>query len=100
MTVAAFAEPFIGSGGGLPYTLPFTVGVGGVGNHDDFTVWARELREYRIERAYDRPHIRLYDGDWVFRGTVYGEISGNIGQEVNETGLMKLVLPIDLDDPR
>jgi hypothetical protein len=82
MTLAAFAEPFVGS------------------DHDDFTAWARELREYRIERAYDRPHIRLYDGNWVFRGTVYGEISGNLGQEVNETGLIKLVLPIDLDDPR
>jgi hypothetical protein len=56
VTVAAFAEPFVGT------------------DHDDFTAWARELREYRIERAYDRPHIRLYDGNWVFRGTVYGEI--------------------------
>jgi len=82
MTVSTFAEPFTGT------------------DHADFTAWAREIREYRIERAYDRPTIRLYDGDWVFRGTVYGEISGRLGQEVNETGLIQLKLPIDLDDPR
>ena len=79
---ATFAEPFTGT------------------DHDEFTAWARELREYRIERAYDRPHIRLFDGDWVYRGTVYGEISGHLSQEVNETGLIKLRLPIDLDEPR
>jgi hypothetical protein len=82
MTVAAFAEPFVGT------------------DHDDFTTWARELREYRIERAYDRPNIRLYDGDWVYRGTVYGEIAGSVNPIVNETGTIQLRLPIDLDDPR
>jgi hypothetical protein len=82
MTVATFAEPFTGS------------------DADDFTAWAREVREYRVERAYDRPHIRLYDGDWNFRGTVYGEISGNLTQTVNEPGPIQLKLPIDQDDPR
>lgn len=82
MTVATFAEPFVGT------------------DHDDFAAWAREVREYRIERAYDRPSIRLYDGEWVYRGTVYGEISGNLTQTVNDTGIIKLTLPIDLDDPR
>lgn len=80
--VATFAEPFYGT------------------DHDDFIAWARELREYRIERAYDRPSIRLYDGEWNFRGRVYGEIAGNTSQEINETGLIKIRLPIDLDDPR
>src|ERR1700712_3414782 len=79
---ATFAEPFVGT------------------DHDDFTAWAREVREYRIERAYDRPGIRLYDGDWVYRGTVYGEIAGNLTVTVNETGLISLRLPIDLDNPR
>ena len=60
MTVSTFAEPFTGTA------------------HDDFSVWAREVREYRIERAYDRPTIKLYDGDWKYRGTVYGELSGRI----------------------
>lgn len=82
MTVYAFAEPFVGS------------------DHADFSAWARELREYRIERAFDRPAIKLYDGDWVYRGTVYGEIAGNLTQIVNETGLIQVRLPIDLDDPR
>ncbi|MEV5360573.1 hypothetical protein AB0K45_09540 [Micrococcus luteus] len=79
---AAFADPFVGT------------------DHDDFAQWARELREYRIERAYDRPVIKLYDGDWNYRGTVYGEIAGHLGQVVNDTGIIKLRLPIDLDDRR
>ncbi|MGZ9830139.1 hypothetical protein ACXYTP_24810, partial [Tsukamurella ocularis] len=66
---AAFAEPFTGT------------------DHDDFREWARELRDYRIERAYDRPVIELYDGDWVFRGRVYGELAGNFDLIVNETGI-------------
>lgn len=82
MTVATFAEPFTGT------------------DHDDFALWAREIRDYRIERAYDRPVIKLYDGDWVYRGTVYGEIAGNIHQVVNETGSITLRLPIDLEDRR
>lgn len=82
MTVATFAEPFTGT------------------DHDDFAAWAREVREYRIERANDRPHIRLYDGDWIYRGTVYGELAGSVNITVNETGTIQLRLPIDLDEPR
>jgi len=82
VTVSTFAEPYTGT------------------DHDDFSAWAREVREYRIERAYDRPTIRLYDGDWEFRGTVYGELSGRINPIVNQTGTIQLRLPIDLDDPR
>ena len=82
MTVSTFAEPFTGT------------------DHDDFSAWAREVREYRIERAYDRPSIKLYDGDWNFRGTVYGEISGRVNPIVNKAGTIQLRLPIDLDDPR
>lgn len=82
MTVATFAEPFTGT------------------DHDDFAAWAREVREYRIERAYDRPGIKLYDGDWNYRGTVYGENAGSLNPIVNETGTIQLRLPIDLDDPR
>lgn len=82
MTLATFAEPFTGT------------------DHDDFVQWAREVREYRVERAYDRPMIWLYDGDWVFRGRVYGEIAGNLHPVVNETGTIQLRLPIDLDDRR
>lgn len=82
MTLATFAEPFTGS------------------DHEDFAEWAREVREYRIERAADRPIIKLFDGNWVYRGTVYGENDGSVNVEVNETGTIQLRLPIDLDDPR
>jgi hypothetical protein len=90
----------------LPATLPFPLGGFHYGepftgtDHDDFVVWARELREYRVEHAHDRPHIRLYDGDWNYRGTVYGEIAGSVSITVNETGTISLRLPIDLDEPR
>lgn len=82
MTDVAFAEPFVGT------------------EHDDFVAWARELREYRIERAYDKPVAELYDGDWFFRGKLAGEIDGKVHIEVNETGYITVTLPIDLDDPR
>ena len=82
MTVATFAEPFTGS------------------DHEDFAAWAREVREYRIERAYDPPTIWFYDGDWVYRGIVRGELGGSVNLIVNETGTIQLRLPIDLDDPR
>lgn len=81
-TLATYAEPFTGT------------------DHDDFAQWAREIREYRIERAYDRPKIMLYDGDWVYRGTVAGEIAGSVHPIVNQTGTIQIRLPIDLDDPR
>lgn len=82
MTVATFAEPFTGT------------------DHEDFAAWAREVRDYRIERAYDRPVIKLYDGDWNYRGQVYGELSGSLNQIVNQTGTIQIRLPIDLDDRR
>ena len=82
MTVSTFAEPFTGS------------------DHEDFAAWAREVREYRIERAYDPPTIWFYDGDWVYRGIVRGELGGSVNLIVNETGTIQLRLPIDLDDPR
>lgn len=69
-------------------------------DHDDFVAWARELRDYRIERAHDRPTLMLYDGDWGYRGTVYGENAGSVNVEVNETGTIQVRLPIDLEDPR
>src|SRR5690349_24848529 len=94
MTLATFAEPF--PAGGLPYTLPFTLGANA--DHDDFAAWAREVREYRIERANDRPIIKLYDGELIYRGTVYGEIAGHMEPTVNETGAISLRLPIDLDE--
>lgn len=82
MTVAAFAEPFTGT------------------THAEFSQWARNVREYRVERAYDRPMVWLYDGDWGYRGRVHGEISGSVNPIVNEVGTIKLRLPIDLDEPR
>lgn len=79
---ATFAEPFTGT------------------DHDDFSAWARKIREDRIAHAYDPPKAMLYDGNWVYRGTVAGELGGNVNIIVNETGTIQLRLPIDLDDRR
>ena len=82
MTAATFAEPFTGE------------------THDDFVLWAREVRDTRIELAHQRPAVMLYDGDWIYRGTVYGENAGGVHPVVNDTGTIQLRLPIDLDEPR
>lgn len=82
MTVSTFGEPFTGT------------------SHADFMAWARDIRDYRVERAYDPPVIKLYDGEWHYRGTVAGEIAGNLTLIINDTGTIQLRLPIDLDDPR
>jgi hypothetical protein len=79
---AAYAEPFTGT------------------DHDDFSAWARDVREYRIARAHDPPRVMLYDGNYTYRGTVAGELGGHVSIVVNETGTIQLRLPIDLDDPR
>ena len=79
---ATYAEPFVGT------------------DHDLFSAWARETRRVRIERTNDKPMVELYDGDWNFRGRVYGEIAGSMSLEVNESGLIKLRLPIDANDKR
>lgn len=79
---ATYAEPFVGT------------------DHDLFSAWARETRRVRVERTNDKPIVELYDGDWNFRGRVYGEIAGSMTLEVNDTGLIKLRLPIDLNDKR
>lgn len=82
LPVFRYAEPFNGT------------------DHAGFAAWARELREYRIERAYDRPVIKLYDGDWKYRGTVATELAGSLNLIVNQTGTIQLRLPIDIDDRR
>ena len=72
MTAATFAEPFTGE------------------THDDFVLWAREVRDTRIELAHQRPAVMLYDGDWIYRGTVYGENAGGVHPVVNDTGTIQL----------
>ncbi|AXH48350.1 minor tail protein [Gordonia phage Floral] len=67
---------------------------------DDFGLWARELREFRIERRAKRPWVRLWDGDWHYRGTCVSEKSGHLRLVENDTGEITLELPIDMDDRR
>lgn len=79
MTVALY-EPFTGT------------------DHADFVAWSREMDEWQLEDAYEPPVYKLYDGNWVYAGAVYGEISGGLNPIVNEVGTIRLLLPIDDTD--
>ena len=60
-------------------------------------VYASALAE-RAERASRRresPLVRLWDGDWNFRGRVFGEISSEFRWVLNDTGTGTIVLPAD-----
>lgn len=66
----------------------------------DFAEWARELRDERIAQRSERPWVRLWDGDWNYRGQCASELAGEFTWESLETGAGSLTLPIDLDDER
>lgn len=66
----------------------------------DFAQWAQELREDRIEAAFDTPLIEFFDGDWKYRGRLASELSGEVTLPLNDTETIHLVLPIDDHDER
>ena len=43
---------------------------------EDFRLWAQELRNERIQQRVEQPWIRLWDGNWHYRGVLASEISG------------------------
>lgn len=65
---------------------------------EDFILWAEEMEAAEIEERCRRPWVRLWDGDWNYRGQVANENSGSWTWINNETGPGTLVLPIDEDD--
>lgn len=80
-------------------TTPTTPYVGS--DVDDFALWAEELRQARIDAAAAPARIRLFDGDWIERGEVVDLLPGSTCTLVlNDTGSIRLELPIDLDDRR
>ena len=66
----------------------------------DFRKWARELRDDRIEQRSIPPLVRLWDGDYKFRGRCASEIDASFPWQLNDTGIGDLTLPIDMDDER
>lgn len=66
----------------------------------DFALWAQQLREDRVEAAFDTPLIRFFDGDWKYRGRLASELSGEVTMPLNDTETIHLMLPIDDDDER
>ena len=66
----------------------------------DFREWAREMRDDRIERKALRPWVRLWDGEWNYRGQCTSELSAEFQWKLNAAGKGTLTLPIDLDDER
>lgn len=79
----------------LDTSVPFTDG-----SLDDFRLWAREIRETRIEEREQRPLVRFFDGDWVYRGRSVGEVGGKGTIKLNDVAAHTITLPIDFDDPR
>lgn len=66
----------------------------------DFREWAREIRDDRIAARSLPPLVRLFDGDYKYRGRCCSEIDASFPWELNDTGIGDLTLPIDLDDER
>ncbi|MDL9938676.1 hypothetical protein QSJ18_18170 [Gordonia sp. ABSL1-1] len=67
---------------------------------DDFAQWAEEIRETRIERTSRPARIRLYTGNWYYRGTVSrarwsAVLDGSMNLKENETGSIHYELPIE-----
>ncbi|MET9329470.1 phage tail protein [Tsukamurella sp. NPDC003166] len=56
---------------------------------------ADDARQERKDARRRRPLIRIWDGDWNLIGRVEAEISASFEWKLNETGVGKLVLPID-----
>ncbi|MFT4202200.1 hypothetical protein [Gordonia sp. (in: high G+C Gram-positive bacteria)] len=72
-----------------------------VDNLEDFRLWAEELRNDRIRRRAKAPRIRLWDGNYKYRGqTGGGELDFSFPFELNDTGKGDLRLPISNDDKR
>ena len=61
---------------------------------DDFDRWAQEIRESRIDRVSRPARIRLYDGDWKFRGTLVQRLDGDLQLKENDTGTITAETPI------
>lgn len=66
----------------------------------DFRQWARELRDDRIEQRTYRPWVRLWDGEWNYRGQCTSELAADFQWKLNDTGAGSITLPIDLEDER
>ncbi|MEJ4100937.1 phage tail protein [Corynebacterium mastitidis] len=59
------------------------------------TIWQAALRHREAREAYRRqkPFVRLWDGDWVLRGRVAGEIEASFSFKLNDVGSGLVVLP-------
>lgn len=69
-------------------------------NVEDFALWARELRETRVSRIGKPARIRLYDGNWNYRGTVAAPLDGSLNLKLNDVGSINIELPISMKDKR
>lgn len=67
---------------------------------DDFELWARELRQIRVDRIASKPRVRLFDGDWFERGEATEWLAGNAARAFNDGAPIHLELPISNEDRR
>lgn len=52
-------------------------------------------RAERARRRRESPFVRLWDGDWNFRGRLTGHVSAEFQWALNDTGVATVVLPAD-----
>lgn len=69
--------------------MPFTSGT-----IEDFDLWAEELRETRIDRMARPARVRMYDGNWNWRGLAHGILDGLVNPKLNDTGAITTEIPI------
>lgn len=70
------------------------------GTAEDFAMWAREIRQARVERSSQPARVRLFDGDYVMRGEVVDYVGGGLNITYNDAGSISVELPIDVEDRR
>ncbi|MDJ0010091.1 hypothetical protein [Gordonia alkanivorans] len=70
------------------------------GDIDDFSQWAREIRETRLSRIARPAKVELYDGNWSYRGQAVERLGGELDLIENDTGSITIELPIDMKERR
>lgn len=67
---------------------------------EDFRLWAREIRNSRIRRSLRPPHIRFWDGDWIYRGQCVNPMGFTAQINEFDSGAITVNLPIDRKEKR
>lgn len=85
----------------LPVSLPAVYrddvrgGLATLKDHNDFAKYVDGRRAWREEQRLASPLVRLWDGDYVYRGTIEGERKLEFEFILNDVGSATIELPLD-----